>query len=136
MESVEANKSVVRSFFERAWNDGDDSAIDEFIATDAGGNDPDFGAGRHGFRKQWKQWRTAFPDLHFAIVDLIAERDLVLCRWTLTGTFKNEFQGIPATGKKIKVEGMSLERISNGQIVDGFDGWDNLGFREQLQSSG
>jgi predicted ester cyclase len=130
--STDANKQVVREFFERAWNLGDDAAIDEFIAEDAGGNDPDFGAGREGFRQHWKIWRAAFPDLHFQIVDLIAERDLVLCRWILTGTHTNEFQGIEPTGNQIRVEGMSLERIGNGQIVDGFDGWDNLGFRRQL----
>jgi predicted ester cyclase len=130
--SIEANKQVVRNFFERAWNLGDDAAIDEYIAEGAGGNDPDFGAGREGFRRQWIEWRFAFPDLHFQIVDLIAERDYVLCRWILTGTHTNEFQGIAPTGKPIRVEGMSLERIGNGQIIDGFDGWDNLGFRRQL----
>jgi predicted ester cyclase len=130
--SIEANKQVVRNFFERAWNLGDDAAIDEYIAEGAGGNDPDFGAGREGFRRQWIDWRFAFPDLHFQIVDLIAERDYVLCRWILTGTHTNEFQGIAPTGKQIRVEGMSLERIGNGQIIDGFDGWDNLGFRRQL----
>jgi predicted ester cyclase len=130
--SIEANKQVVRNFFERAWNLGDDAAIDEYIAEGAGGNDPDFGAGREGFRRQWIEWRFAFPDLHFQIVDLIAERDYVLCRWILTGTHTNEFQGIAPTGKQIRVEGMSLERIGNGQIIDGFDGWDNLGFRRQL----
>jgi predicted ester cyclase len=129
---IEANKQVVRNFFERAWNLGDDAAIDEYIAEGAGGNDPDFGAGREGFRRQWIEWRFAFPDLHFQIVDLIAERDYVLCRWILTGTHTNEFQGIAPTGKQIRVEGMSLERIGNGQIIDGFDGWDNLGFRRQL----
>jgi len=130
--SVEENKRVVSAFFERAWNDGEDAAIDAFIADGAGGNDPDFGAGRDGFRRQWRQWRAAFPDLHFEIVDMVAEHDLVLCRWTLTGTHTGEFQGIAPSGNPIRVEGMSLERVGDGQIVEGFDGWDNLGFRRQI----
>lgn len=130
--SIEANKTVVRSFFERAWNLGDATAIDAFIAEDAGGNDPDFGAGREGFRRHWAEWRAAFPDLHFEIVEMIGERDYVLCRWILTGTHTNEFQGVAPSGRQIRVEGMSLERVGNGQIVDGFDGWDNLGFRRQI----
>ncbi len=130
--SIEANKTVVRNFFERAWNLGEEAAIDEFIAEDAGGNDPDFGAGREGFRQHWKLWRAAFPDLHFHIVDMIAERDYVLCRWVLTGTHTKDFLGVAPSGKTFRVEGMSLERIGNGQIIDGFDGWDNLGFRQQL----
>ena len=130
--SAEQNKAIAREFFERIWNQGDESAIDQFIPEDAGGNDPDFGQGREGFRAQWKQWRTAFPDLHFEIVDLVAEGDKVLTRWVLTGTHSGEFLGYPATGNKIRVQGMSLDRIENGLVAEGFDGWDNFGFRQQL----
>ncbi|MER3484878.1 MAG: cyclase, partial [Chloroflexota bacterium] len=40
--------------------------------------------------------------------------------------------GIPLTGRTVRVEGMSLDRIRDGQIVEGFDGWDALGLRQQL----
>jgi steroid delta-isomerase-like uncharacterized protein len=130
--SAEHNKAVAREFFERIWNQGDESAIDQFIPLDAAGNDPDFGKGREGFRAQWKQWRTAFPDLNFEIVDLVAEGDKVLTRWVLTGTHSAEFLGYPATGNKVRVQGMSLDRIEDGLVAEGFDGWDNFGFRQQL----
>lgn len=130
--SAEENKRLATAFFEEIWNQGDESAIDRFLPEDAQGNDPDFGSGREGFRKQWRQWRAAFPDLHFEIVDLIAEGDKVLTRWVLTGTHQGEFLGIPATGRAIRVEGMSLDRIENGLVVEGFDGWDNYGLRKQL----
>jgi steroid delta-isomerase-like uncharacterized protein len=130
--SAEENKALARAFFEEIWNQGDESAIDRYIPEKAKGNDPDFGAGREGFRKQWRQWRQAFPDLHFEIVDLVAEGDKVLTRWVLTGTQEGEFLSIPATGKLIRVEGMSLDRIEDGMVVEGFDGWDNYGLRKQL----
>ena len=130
--SAEENKRIAREFFERIWNQGDESAIDQFIPENAKGNDADFGSGREGFKNQWRQWRSAFPDLHFEIVDLVAEGDKVLTRWTFTGTHQGEFLGAPSTGNKIKVEGMSLDRIENGLVAEGFDGWDNLGFRRQL----
>jgi steroid delta-isomerase-like uncharacterized protein len=130
--SAEENRRIAREFFERIWNQGDESAIDEFIPLNAQGNDPDFGAGREGFKAQWRKWREAFPDLHFEIVELVAERDKVLTRWTLTGTHQGEFLGAPPTGNRIKVEGMSLDRIEDGLVAEGFDGWDNLGFRKQL----
>ena len=88
-------------------------------------------AGR-GSKRQWRQWRTAFPDLHFEIVDLLAEGDKVLTRWVLTGTHRGEFLGIAPTGKAIRVEGMSLDRIEGGLVAEGFDGWDALGLRRQL----
>lgn len=130
--SIEENKQAARQFFEQIWNQKDESAIERFIPEDAKGNDADFGSGREGFRHQWKQWVTAFPDLHFEIVDLIAEGDKVLTRWILTGTHQGEYLGVPATGRQIRVEGMSLDRIENGLVVEGFDGWDNYGFRRQL----
>jgi steroid delta-isomerase-like uncharacterized protein len=130
--SVEENKALARRFFEEVWNQADESAIDRYIAENAGGNDPDFGTGREAFRAQWKKWHVAFPDLHFEVEDVIAEGDKVVTRWVLTGTHKGEFQGIPATGKSIRVTGMSLDRLANGMIAEGFDGWDNLGLRQQL----
>lgn len=131
--SAEKNKEIARVFFERIWNNKDEAAIDEFIPENAAGNDADFGSGREGFRAQWKQWHTAFPDLHFEIVDLVAEGDKVLTRWVLTATHAGEFLGYPGTGNKIKVQGMSLDRIDEaGMVAEGFDGWDNLGFRQQL----
>ena len=51
---------------------------------------------------------------------------------SLTGTHSGEFLGASATGEQIKVEGMSLGRIENGFVAEGFDGWDNIGFRRQL----
>lgn len=129
---AEDNKRIAREFFERIWNQWDESAIDQFIPENAGGNDPDFGQGREGFRAQWKKWRAAFPDLHFECKEFVAEGDKVLTRWTMTGTHSGEFLGAPATGNKISVEGMSLDRIENGLVAEGFDGWDNIGFRRQL----
>ncbi|MDQ3693788.1 MAG: ester cyclase [Chloroflexota bacterium] len=130
--SVEVNKTLARRFFQEIWNEGREAAIDRYIPEFAAGNDPDFGSGREGFRRQWKKWRAAFPDLHFAIDDLIGEGDKVLTRWTLTGTHQGEFMGIPATGRRVAVSGMSLDRIEDGMVVEGFDGWDALGLRRQL----
>lgn len=130
--SAAENKALARRFFEEVWNNRRESAIDEFIAEGAAGNDPDFGAGREGFREQWRKWQAAFPDLHFTIEDVIAEDDKVLTRWTLTGTHLGEFMGVPATGRAVRVSGMSLDIIANGQIASGFDGWDALGLRQQI----
>jgi steroid delta-isomerase-like uncharacterized protein len=130
--SLEANKAIIREFFQRVWNDGDEAAIDRFIAADAAGNDPDFGMGREGFKDQWRKWRRAFPDIHFQIEEMVAEGDTVVTRWTLTGTQSGEFLGIPPTGRAVRVAGMSLDHLADGVLVSGFDGWDNFGLRQQL----
>jgi steroid delta-isomerase-like uncharacterized protein len=130
--STEANKAIIRQFFEDVWNRGDEAAIDRFVAEEAAGNDPDFGKGREGFRRQWRQWQAAFPDIHFEIEEIIAEGDTVVARWTLTGTHQGEFLGIGPTGRTIRVGGISLDHLKDGVLVSGFDGWDNLGLRQQL----
>ncbi len=130
--SIEDNKAAIREFFDQVWNAGDEAAIERFIAADAAGNDQDFGIGRDGFKQQWRNWRQAFPDLHFEVEELVAEGDTVVSRWTLTGTHSGEFLGIEPTGRKIRVAGMSLDHLKDGVLISGFDGWDNLGLRQQL----
>lgn len=131
-DHLERNKEAVRRFFQEIWNDGDESAIDRYIAEDAAGNDPKFGIGRESFRRQWRKWRTGFPDVHFEIEELVAEGDTVVSRWTLTGTHLGEFLGMAPTGRTVRVSGMSLDHVQDGVVVSGFDGWDALGFRQQL----
>ena len=126
-------KTCARAFFAEIWNARDESAINKFIPEDAKGNDADFGSGREDFRKHWQQWMDSFPDLHFEIVDMIAEGNKVLTRWIQTGTHTGAaFMGVEAIGTKIRVEGMSLDRIEDGWVAEGFDGWDGLGLRRQL----
>ncbi len=130
--STDTNKAIIRDFFAQVWNAGDEAAIERFIAEDAAGNDPDFGIGREGFTRQWRRWREAFPDLHFQVEELVAEGDTVVSRWTLTGTHTGPFLGIAPTGRSIRVGGMSLDHLQDGLLISGFDGWDNLGLRQQL----
>ena len=133
MSNVESNRQAAADFFRLIWNDKDESAIDRFIAENAAGNDPEFGVGRESFRNQWKQWIASLPDLNFEVKEIIAEGDRVVTRWHLTGTHTGpEFQGIPTSNKKVAVDGVSIDTIKDGIVLEGFDAWDSLGFRQQL----
>ena len=133
MSSLESNRKAAADFFEKIWNQKNESAIDKFIAEDAAGNDPKFGVGRESFREQWKKWIAAFPDLNFEINEIIVEGDRVVTRWHLTGTHTgNVFLGQAAANQKISVDGVSIDTIKDGVVLEGFDAWDALGFREQL----
>jgi predicted ester cyclase len=126
MPDLEKNKQLARDFFEQIWNQGDESAIDRFIAVDAAGNDPKFGVGRESFRLQWHKLREVFPDINFAVEEIIAEGNTVVTRWHLTGTHKGKYLGQPATVNKVAVDGVSIDQIENGMIVSGFDAWDEF----------
>jgi predicted ester cyclase len=57
---------------------------------------------------------AAFPDTKFPIEDIIAVGDKVVVRYKINGTHKGAFQGIPATGKKVNVEGINILKIAGG----------------------
>jgi predicted ester cyclase len=76
--------------------------------------------------------RNAFPDLHFSLDDMIAERDEVVVHWTAHGTHEGQLLGVVATRKAASVGGTSIYRIKNQRIVEQFVDWNLLTLLEQL----
>ena len=62
----------------------------------------------------------------------IAEGDLVVTRWTGKGTHDGELMGMPPTGKWVEVDGVAIDRISGGKIVESWNCFDALGMMQQL----
>jgi predicted ester cyclase len=75
---------------------------------------------------------SAFPDGKYNAEDVIAEGDKAVCRYSFTGTHKNAFMNIPPTGKKVKIEGMGIFRISGGKFVEIWYATDVMGMMQQL----
>ena len=75
---------------------------------------------------------NAFPDLHHEIVDMVAEGDKVAIRLSVNGTHKEEFQGIPPTGKKLSLDEMGFITIIDGKITEGWISADTMGLLQQL----
>ena len=77
-------------------------------------------------------FRSAVPDLHCTIEDLLVSGDKVTARLLFTGTHKGEFMGHPATGKPVRFFAIDILRIRNGKIVEDWHLEDNLTLLEQL----
>jgi steroid delta-isomerase-like uncharacterized protein len=77
-------------------------------------------------------YRRAFPDVHFTVDDMLATGDKVITRWTGQGSHLGALRGLPATGRKVRVSGISIDRLANGLIVETWMNWDTLGLMEQL----
>lgn len=76
---------------------------------------------------------NAFPDIHHDIVDLVAEgEDKVAVRFDATGTHKEEFQGIPPTGKKVSFGGMNFFTVIDGKVAEEWVIVDMLGLMQQI----
>ena len=115
-------------------NQGNMSVADEIVAADYVNNNPAPGeqSGREGLKGFAAYLRSAFPDIHFHLQDQVAEEDKVVTRWTVTGTQRGEFAGIPATGKAVSFEAINVHRVANGQVQEGWLSWDALGMMQQL----
>ena len=135
---AKSNEAQVRAFMERAFNQGDLSAVDEFNAPD--GIDHQEPPGTN-FIPHVKQvvtgLRTAFPDLHFEIHELLAEGDTVALRSTMTGTHTGPLslmpgQNLPPTGRSVSVPHMHFVRIVDGKTADLWHLWNVPMMMQQL----
>ena len=113
------NCSIVRTFMENAWGQGDLSLLTDLVSADFVGHLP---IGDHygpeGARIDIQSWRHALPDLTVTVEDLIAEDEKVVCRFTLSGTHRGLFLGIPPSGHRVNLRGIGIERLEDGRIAE------------------
>jgi predicted ester cyclase len=76
---------------------------------------------------------SAFPDLTRSIEDMIAEGDKVVTRSVMKGTHTGNLPNIPATNRQIDVECIVINRVQDGEIVEGWESYDSLGMYLQLE---
>ena len=131
----EENKRLFVRLIEEAMNKGNLAAVDEMVAADAIEHDPAFpgqAPGAEGMKQLVTMFRSAFPDLHAHVEDLIAEGDKVVGRMVSHGTHKGDFMGIPATGKEISISEIHIVRIAGGKMVEHWGIADNMAMMQQL----
>jgi steroid delta-isomerase-like uncharacterized protein len=131
---AEKNKVLERRAWEEVWNQGNLAAVDDIFATNYIGHNPGMPpvSGTEGYKQFFTIYSTAFPDMHYAIEDMVAEGDKVATRWTMTGTHQGELMGIPPTGVRITVTGISMSRFADGKLAEGWNSYDILGMMQQL----
>ena len=128
---IEDNKATVRRLFDEYLN-RHDAALESELYADAVFRAP-VGELRGEAHLQFVlSIFSAFPDVHYDLVDQIAEGDKVASRWRCVATHRGEFMGVAPTGKQVTVTGLTINRILNGKIVEEWAEWDNLGLMQQL----
>ena len=130
---LQDNKAFVSSFF-KSFSNGDleatkammgQSHVYHFPLTDAPMD-------RENHSSAQVVFKAAIPDLLFELHDQIAEDDKVATRFTATGTFTNEFQGLPPSGEGIEFSGTNIMRIVDGKNVEEWDDFDTMALMGQL----
>jgi len=85
-----------------------------------------------GYKEAVATIRSAFPDLHLSLEDILCEGDKVALHYTIQGTHRGQFLGIPPAGKPFSVTGMINARIAEGKVVERWANVDILGLMKQL----
>lgn len=127
------NKAAVRRWLDQAINRGNLSVLDEMVAASYVYHGP--GQELHGLealKALITGFREAFPDLHCSIDDMVAERNRVATRYTITGTQQGEIMGVKPTGKEVTIPLIVITRFVRGKVVEDWEVFDVAGMLRQL----
>ena len=131
--STEENKARVKQLIVEGLNNGNESVIGDLIAPNYVSAEEGMSAvGPEGFKAMAAGFRTAFPDAHLEIEDMVAEGDKVVTWAVFTGTHTGPLGEIPSTGRPVRVKDVDLWRLDNGKVVEARAHFDQLGMMQQL----
>ena len=134
MSTTEENKAAFRRTFEELLNQGNYAIVDELLAPDYFNHEAPPGK-NHGpeSMRQLVMWlRTAFPNLHYTIEDVVAEGDTVAGRVIMSGTHSGPYMGISPTGRTFHMAEMHFVRFRDGKGIEHRAVRDDLGMMRQL----
>jgi steroid delta-isomerase-like uncharacterized protein len=118
------NRAVARRVFEEIFNQGKFQVADEIYASDFV---------NHGLHRNFDLQedqaavhaeKKAFPDLKITVDLMVAEADLVTVVWTFRGTNTAAGYGLPPTGARIELRGITVWRIVDGKIREEWTSFD------------
>jgi predicted ester cyclase len=106
--SEEANKALVRRYFDEQWNARNMDVVDELTVSE----DPEG-------RKAWVQSVLAvFRESRLTMGDPLAEGDRVVLPWSVRGVLQRDFDGVGSPGETVEYSGLAMLRIRDGKIVE------------------
>jgi steroid delta-isomerase-like uncharacterized protein len=126
------NKAIARRVFEEILSQGHFELAEQLYAKDFVNHGVHRNATLEEDQAALKGWHEAFPDIYITPEKLIAEHDLVTIYWIARGTNTGTGNGLPATGKKAELAGITIWRIVDGRIKEEWSAFDQLSMMQQL----
>ena len=130
-----ADNIAVQERFGKAVNTNNLEEMKNLVADDCVDHDPAPGQvkGPQGYIALFRQMIEAFPDFAVDVEQLVADEDKVAFAYTITGTHRGEFFGVPATGRRIRARGLQISRFnSEAKMIERWGSSDQLGILQQL----
>jgi steroid delta-isomerase-like uncharacterized protein len=128
----EQNKAIAKRAFEEILSRGRYELTEQLYAKDFVNHGIRSNSSLEEDQTALKGWHTAFPDVVIVPEKLIAEEDLVTIYWIARGTNTGTGNGLPATGKKAELAGITIWRIVDGKIKEEWSAFDQLSMMRQL----
>jgi len=128
----EQNKAIARRAFEEILSGGRFELAAQLYAKDFINHGIHRNASLEEDQAALKGWHQAFSDITIVPEKLIAEEDLVTIYWIARGTNTGAGNGLPATGKKAELAGITIWRIVDGKIKEEWSAFDQLSMMQQL----
>jgi steroid delta-isomerase-like uncharacterized protein len=128
----EQNKAIAKRAFEELLSQGRFELATELYAKDFINHGLHSNASLEEDQAALRGWHAAFPDVVVVPEKLIAENDLVTIYWIARGTNTGTGNGLPATGKKAELAGITIWRIIEGKIKEEWSAFDRLSMMQQL----
>ena len=128
---------VVRQWFKEVWDEGQEAAIDRLVAADAkvwgltGSGGPPL-AGPAGFKPVFHTFREALGDLQIVIERTVVEGDVCTAHFLVKGRHVGRALGGEPTGRPVEFHGVTIARVRDGQLVEGWNVIDFLAMYQQI----
>jgi predicted ester cyclase len=131
--------AVLRLWFEEVWNGRDAGRIETYMAPGGIAHSLDeTGAdaiGPAAFRIFFERFLDTFPDIHFTMHDVVEAGPMAAGRWTARFTHSSSGPGVAPTGQTVTLTGMTMIRVEDGMVREGWNEWDRLGLAKECRVS-
>ena len=130
-------RALFERWFEEVWNKGNVAALPELLTEDAVIHGlpiaPGEGQTAHtGMRALVERFRGAFPDIRIVVEDAVEEGDKIAVRCVVRGTHLGETLGVASSRKPVEITGMTIARVCDGKIVEGWNNYDFMTLFQQI----
>jgi predicted ester cyclase len=131
---VETPEAVVRAWFKEVWDEGREDSIDRLMAPFAVAYGLPGGPiqGPTAFKPLFRTFRDALGDMRIEVARVVVQGDMVAAHCHVTGRHSGAAFGGDPTHQPVDFWGMSIVRVADGQIVEGWNCFDMLAMYQQI----
>ncbi|MFC0454127.1 ester cyclase [Rhodococcus jostii] len=132
MDPTTGHASTLATVWDSVWNHGRLDTLDEHLSPQYIRHGRSGDQDATAMKDSVAAVRTAFPDLHLTMHDLIEDADRVALRWQGSGTHDRMFRGVPPTGRTVTVSGTTFVRFDRSAIAEEWVIWDDSDITRSL----